>query len=43
MCVDAKKQRAIDLLYLSVPGNGLTDGEDMLFVEGLFKCGTAMP
>ena len=43
MRVHAEKQRAIDLLLLAVQANGLTDGEDMPFVESLFECGTAMP
>ena len=43
MGIHAEKQRAIDLLFLSVQANGLTDGEDMPFVERLLECGTAMP
>ena len=42
MRVHAEKQRAIDLLLLPVQANGLTDGEDMPFVESLVECGTAM-
>ena len=42
MRVHAEKQRAIDLLLLPVQANGLTDGEDMPFVESLFECGTTM-
>ena len=33
MRVHAEKQRAIDLLLFSVETNGLTDGENMPFVE----------
>ena len=33
MCVHAEKQRTIDLLLFSVDTNGLTDGEDMPFIE----------
>jgi hypothetical protein len=38
----AEKQRALDLLPLPVQANGLTDGEDMPFIEGLLECGTTM-
>jgi hypothetical protein len=43
MRIHAENQRAIDLLLLPVYANGLTDGEDMPFIEGLFECGTTMP
>src|SRR5665647_1384656 len=42
MRVHAEKQRAIDLLLLPVQANGLTDSEDVPFIEGFFECGTAM-
>ena len=42
MRVHAEKQRAIDLVLLSVQANRLADGQDMPFVESLFECGTAM-
>ena len=42
MRVHAKKQRAINLVLLSVQANRLTDGEDMPLIEGLFECGTTM-
>jgi hypothetical protein len=42
MRVHAEKQRAIDLLPLPGQTNGLTDGEDMPFIESPIKCGTAM-
>ena len=42
MRVHAEKQRAIDLLLLPVQANGLTDGEDMPFIESLVECGTTM-
>src|ERR1019366_931948 len=42
MRVHAEKQRALDLLLLPVQANGLTDGEDMPFIEGLLECGTTM-
>ena len=37
MRVHAEKQRAINLLLLSVQANGLTDGEDVPFVESFFE------
>ena len=42
MRVHAEKQRAIDVLLRSVQANGLTDGEDMPFVESLVERGTTM-
>ena len=38
MRVHAEQQRAIDLLLPPVQVNGLTDGEDMSFIENLFVC-----
>jgi len=35
MRVQAEKQWAIDLLLFTAQANGLTDGEDMPFVESL--------
>ena|SRR5438094_1841241 len=42
MRVHAEKQRAIDLLLLPVQTNGLTDGQNMPFIERLVECGTTM-
>ena len=41
--VDAEKQRAIDASSFSIPANGLTDGDNMPFVEAMFEGRTAMP
>ncbi len=35
--VHTQKQRAIDLFLPAVQANGLTDGEDVPFVEGLVE------
>ena len=35
--VDAEEQRAIDALLLAVIANGLTDGQNMPFVEAAFS------
>ncbi len=43
MRVHTEKQRTIDFLLFSVQANGLRNGEDVPFVEGLFKGRTAMP
>ncbi len=40
--VDAEKQGTIDATSFSIPANGLTDGENMPFVEAMFEGGTAM-
>ena len=37
-----EKQRAIDLFLLPVQANGLTDGEDVPFIESFFEGGTTM-
>ena len=41
--VHTEKQRSIDLLLLAVQANGLTDGENMPFVESLLEGRAAMP
>ena len=43
MRVHAEKQRAVDVLLRPVQANGLADGQDMPFVEGLVEGGSAMP
>jgi hypothetical protein len=42
MGVHAQEQRTVDLLLGTVQADGLTDGKDMLFVEGLFERRAAM-
>jgi hypothetical protein len=42
MRVHAEKQRAIDLLLLSIQADGLTDRKNMPFIENRFECGTTM-
>ena len=37
VCVNAKKQGAINLLLLPVKANGLADGQNMPFVERILK------
>ena len=43
MRVHAKKQRAIDLVLLSVQTDRLADGQDMPPIESLVERRTAMP
>ena len=43
MRVHAEKQRAVNLVLLSIQANRLADGEDVPFVEGLVERGAAMP
>ena len=43
MRVHAKKQRAIDLVLLSVQTNRLADGQDLPLIKSLFERRTAMP
>src|ERR1019366_1340120 len=43
MRVHAEKQRTIDLLLLPVQANGLTDGQDMPFIESSLEGRAAMP
>ena len=41
--VYADKERAVDLVLFAVQADGLCNGEDMRFIEGIFKRGPAMP
>ena len=43
MRVDAEEQRAVDCLALAVMANGLSDRENVRFVEALFERRPAMP
>jgi hypothetical protein len=43
MRIHTKKQRAVDLLPLTILANGLADGKNMTLIKSLIKCRTAMP